>query len=158
MDRRGLVGWRLWNRGRNWSGRNRLLLLDVEVFDVGGRYDENITVFLALDPYLPQGDVLARDNLFDFASQTEVVLETDVHGRAHPLSTVGRHVDGNSLMRIQSRAYVRQCLGGWVGLGMLWSRGRGPRKIGLVKMPLVGLRAKVVDTFVIDKESTTAST
>lgn len=86
VGRRLLVGWWRWN-----DGRNRLLVMDVEVFDLGRRDNQCVTIILALDPHLPQGDILAGNNLFDFASQTDTVLEADVHGRAHPLSTFGRH-------------------------------------------------------------------
>lgn len=62
-----LVGW--WDGGRSW-----LLIMDVEVFDFGRGDDECISILLALNPNLPQRDILAWDNLFDFASETDAVL------------------------------------------------------------------------------------
>lgn len=111
VERRRLmvVGW--WDPGRDWGGRNSLLIVDVEVLDFGGRNDQGVTILLALDPDLPEGDVLARDNLFDFASQTDTVLEADVHGRARPLGTFGRHGDGDRAMRIQLRAWSGRLVG-----------------------------------------------
>lgn len=62
-----MVGW-WWHGGRDWCGRSRLLIMHIEVLNFGGWNDESVTIFFALDPDLPQGDVLARDDLFDFAS------------------------------------------------------------------------------------------
>lgn len=63
-----------WDGRRDWGGRSSLLIMNVEIFDLGGRDNQCVTIVLALDPHMPQGDVVAGDNLFDFPSQSDTVL------------------------------------------------------------------------------------